>query len=80
MAHQPYKRIERISNGQWEEVKFEEIRLGDVFRVFEPRGDETLYTALSRAHPVVDEPGNWSIQVERAEPPTGLSPHDYSNT
>lgn len=67
------KRIERIHNGAWQEIQFEELKLGDVFKQTYPPGDEAyLYTALSDAKPVVDQPGNFAVRVERADKPEGL--------
>jgi hypothetical protein len=74
-----YKTIERIHNGEWQLCEFEQLNTGDVFRVIDPPGDDSLYTALSRPHPVPNEPGNWALNVEKSDPPTGLTPHVKDN-
>lgn len=60
--------VERAHHGEWTACEFEELRVGDLFRVVFPPGAETVhYTALSNPQPIPEQPGNWSLRTERAE-------------
>lgn len=72
MLNVTHERFERLSGTRFEEVEFEELALGDVFRVV---GEEKFYTAMSRPHPVIGTPGKWTVYAEQTDPPAGMPPH-----
>lgn len=66
-----WRRAERKVKDDWQEIKFETLKTGDVFRLFNPTGDpvrdregKTIFKATSDAYPEPEPVGNFGIKVE----------------
>ena len=69
MAEMRWRKTERLVNDKWEPVEFEDLKVGDVFRLFEDDAKPVLNQGVA-IHRVIEAPvavgrhGNYAITSE----------------
>jgi hypothetical protein len=63
------RRVQKLINSQWEDINFEDIKTGDIFRLFESTGEpvignknDTEFEAINDAY--INQDGIYQVDIK----------------